>query len=243
MTEPIIEAQAVELWSGPPDGPHGEGSAPTDLAIYPQTIVALVGPPESGKSIFLKILAGLVPPAAGEVRWHGRPCARCLPKVAVILHPLTLCPWLTVLEHVEEPLQGQGGTAAERRERALALLQTLGLDGFETAYPKALSRVLQLCVGCARALVAAPEVLFLDEPCAGLDVLTAEHLRRTLVALLRQPQRPTRAIVFATRHLQEAVWLADHVVVLRRPERGTNSLWTNRMPLEAESWRYSKTRK
>jgi NitT/TauT family transport system ATP-binding protein len=226
MTEPIIEAQAVEPWSGLLDGPYGEVGGPTDLAIYPETIVALVGPPESGKSLFLKILAGLVPPAAGEVRWHGRPLERCLPRVAVILHRLTLCPWLTVLEHVEKPLEGRCCTAAQRRQRALTMLQALGLDGFETAYPKTLSRAMQLCVGFARALVDEPEVLFLDEPFAGLDVLTAEHVRRTLAALLRQQQSPTRAIVFATRHLHEAVWLADHVVVLRRPEPCADSLWT-----------------
>jgi NitT/TauT family transport system ATP-binding protein len=159
MIAPIIEAHGLELLLGSPDGPYSEVSAPTDLAIYPETIVALVGPPEVGKNLFLKILAGLVPPAAGEVRWHGWPLERCLPRVAVILHRLTLSPWLTVLEHVEEPPQGHRGTAAERRQRALMMRQTIGLDGFETAYPKALSRGMQLRVGFTRALAVGPEVL------------------------------------------------------------------------------------
>jgi NitT/TauT family transport system ATP-binding protein len=224
MIEPIIEAQGLELWLGLPHDPYGELSAPTGLAIYPETMVALVGPPRAGQSMLLHVLSGLMLTAAGEVRWHGRPLERCQPKVAVILHHLTLCPWLTVLEHVEEPLQGQRCTAAERRQRALMILQTLGLHGFETAYPKALSRGMRLCVRFARALVGEPEILFLDDPFVGLDVLTAEHVRRALVGLLRHQQSPTRAIVFATRHLQKAVWLADHIVVLRRSEPGTHAL-------------------
>lgn len=84
MNDPIIEAQAVEPWSGPPDSPCGKVTFPTDLAIYPETIVALVGPPGAGQSTLLHILAGLMPPAAGEVRWHGQPLERCLPNVALI---------------------------------------------------------------------------------------------------------------------------------------------------------------
>jgi NitT/TauT family transport system ATP-binding protein len=237
MIEPIIEAQAVEPWSGAPDNPCGEVTSPTDLAVYPETVVALFGPPGAGKTTLLNILAGLVPPAAGEVHWHGQPLERCLPNVAVILHRLTLCPWLTVLEHIEEPLQGQRCSAAERRQRALTMLQSLRLDGFETAYPKELSLGIRLRVGFARALVVEPEVLFLDEPFAGLDALAAEHLRGALVALLRHQQSPTRAIVFATHHVHEAVWLADHIMVVRRQVPRTSTLWTRMMPLEAESWR------
>ncbi|MDW8256774.1 MAG: ATP-binding cassette domain-containing protein [Acidobacteriota bacterium] len=174
---PIVEARAVEMFYLQPDGRRIEVIAPIDLAIYPDRIIALLGPSGSGKSTLLRILTGLVRPSAGEVLWHGQPLNSQRPNAAIVFQSFALFPWLTVLENVEAPLKARGLGRVERRKRALKILDMVGLDGFETAYPKELSGGMKQRVGFARALVVEPEVLFMDEPFSALDVLTAENLR------------------------------------------------------------------
>jgi NitT/TauT family transport system ATP-binding protein len=218
--EAIIEARAVEKFYAQPDGRRIQVIAPTDLRIYPDQILALLGPSGSGKSTLLRMLTGLAPPSAGAIFWHGRPLDGQRPNVAVVFQSFALFPWLTVLENVEAPLLARGVSAIERRKRALRILDTVGLDGFETAYPKELSGGMKQRVGVARALVVEPEVLFMDEPFSALDVLTAENLRGELLELWFERKMPTRAIFIVTHNIEEAVLLADRVVVLgRNPAR------------------------
>jgi len=218
--EPIIEARAVEKFYSQPDGHRIEVIAPTNLAIYPDQIVAILGPSGCGKSTLLRILSGLAPPSAGEVLWHGYPIDGQIPNVAIVFQSFALFPWLTVLENVEAPLKARGIGAIERRKRALKILDTVGLDGFETAYPKELSGGMKQRVGFARALVIEPEVLFMDEPFSSLDVLTAENLRGELLELWLNKKIPTRAIFIVTHNIEEAVFLADRIIVLdRNPAR------------------------
>jgi NitT/TauT family transport system ATP-binding protein len=218
--EPIVAARAVEKFYTQPNGYRIEVIAPIDLAIYPQTIVALLGPSGSGKSTLLRTLTGLTAPSAGEVCWHGRPLDDQLPNVAIVFQSFALFPWLTVLENVEAPLKARGIGAVERRKRALKILDTVGLDGFEMAYPKELSGGMKQRVGFARALVVEPEVLFMDEPFSALDVLTAENLRGELLELWLNKKMPTRAIFFVTHNIEEAVLLAHRIIVLgRNPAR------------------------
>jgi NitT/TauT family transport system ATP-binding protein len=123
------------------------------------------------------MLTGLSQPSAGQVYWHERPIARADVNVSIVFQSFALFPWLTVYENVEAPLQARGIPPALRRERSMRMLDTVGLDGFEGAYPKELSGGMRQRVGFARALVVEPEVLFMDEPFSALDVLTAENLR------------------------------------------------------------------
>ncbi len=127
-----------------------------------------------------------------------------------------LFPWLTVLENVEAPLQARGVDPEERRERSLRMLDTVGLDGFQAAYPKELSGGMRQRVGFARALVVEPEVLFMDEPFSALDVLTAENLRSELLELWAKKTMPTKSIFIVTHNIEEAVLLADRIIVLGR---------------------------
>ncbi len=136
------------------------------------------------------------------------------PDVAIVFQSFALFPWLKVLENVEAPLEALGYPAIERRKRALKMLDTVGLDGFETAYPKELSGGMKQRVGFARALVVEPEVLFMDEPFSALDVLTAENLRGELMELWLSKKMPTTAIFIVTHNIEEAVLLADRVIVL-----------------------------
>ncbi len=214
--EPIIEARKLEKFYAQPDGSRIQVIAATDLAVYPGQIIALLGPSGCGKSTLLRMLTGLSPASAGSVFWHGEPVRDGSPNVSIVFQSFALFPWLTVLENVEAPLEARGMIPIERHRRALRIIDAVGLDGFETAYPKELSGGMKQRVGVARALVVEPEVLFMDEPFSALDVLTAETLRGELLELWLDHKIPTRAIFIVTHNIEEAVVLADRIVVLGR---------------------------
>src|SRR5580693_7518956 len=215
-SEPIIEARQLEKFYAQPDGSRVQVISPTDLAVYPGKIVALLGPSGCGKSTLLRMLTGLSPSSAGDVFWHGQPVRDESPNVSIVFQSFALFPWLTVLENVEAPLEARGMLPIERHKRALRIIDAVGLDGFESAYPKELSGGMKQRVGIARALVVEPEVLFMDEPFSALDVLTAENLRRELLELWLEKKIPTRAIFIVTHNIEEAVLLADRIIVLGR---------------------------
>ena len=212
----IIEAKQVQKSYPQPHGDPILVIAPTDLTVDSGEIVALLGPSGSGKSTLLRILTGLSTPSGGSVLWHGQPIGAVRPNVSIVFQSFALFPWLTVLENVEVPLKATGVPAIPRRKRALKILDTVGLDGFEAAYPKELSGGMKQRVGFARALVIEPEVLFMDEPFSALDVLTAENLRSELLELWEKKEIPTRSIFIVTHNIEEAVLLADRVIVLGR---------------------------
>jgi NitT/TauT family transport system ATP-binding protein len=214
--ETILEAQSVEKSFAQPDGRQVQVIAPTSLALESGTIIALLGASGSGKSTLLRILAGLTTPSAGQVLWHGKPLSASRPNAAIVFQSFALFPWLTVLDNVEAPLIARGMTHPERHARAMRALDSVGLKGFETAYPKELSGGMKQRVGFARALAVEPEVLFMDEPFSALDVLTAENLRGELLELWLGKKIPTRSIFLVTHNIEEAVLLADRVIVLGR---------------------------
>ena len=214
--EPIIEARKLEKFYPQPDGTRIQVIAPTDIAVYPGQIIALLGPSGCGKSTMLRMLTGLSPTSGGSVYWHGHPVRDEAPNVSIVFQSFALFPWLTVLENVEAPLEARGVAEVERHKRALRIIDAVGLDGFESAYPKELSGGMKQRVGVARALVVEPEVLFMDEPFSALDVLTAETLRGELLELWQGKKIPTRAIFVVTHNIEEAVILADRIIVLGR---------------------------
>jgi NitT/TauT family transport system ATP-binding protein len=211
---PILEGRGLEKFYAQPDGGRIQVVSPTNIQILPDKIVALLGPSGCGKSTLLRMLTGLSQPSAGQVFWHGRPLDGERPNVGIVFQSFALFPWLTVLQNVEAPLEAQGVAAVERQKRAFRILDAVGLDGFENAYPKELSGGMKQRVGFARALVIEPEVLFMDEPFSALDVLTAETLRGELLELWHDRKIPTRAIFIVTHNIEEAVVLADRVIVL-----------------------------
>uniref|UniRef100_E6QP18 Putative ABC-type Taurine transport system,ATPase component n=1 Tax=mine drainage metagenome TaxID=410659 RepID=E6QP18_9ZZZZ len=214
--QPIIRAERIEKYYAQPSQNRIQVISPTDLSIVPGEILALLGPSGSGKSTMLRMLSGLSKPSAGQVYWHERPIAETEINVSIVFQSFALFPWLTVLENVEAPLQARGIAADVRRERSLRMLDTVGLDGFEAAYPKELSGGMRQRVGFARALVVEPEVLFMDEPFSALDVLTAENLRSELLELWANKTMPTKAVFLVTHNIEEAVLLADRIIVLGR---------------------------
>jgi NitT/TauT family transport system ATP-binding protein len=217
---PILEARQVEKSFTQPEGRCIEVIAPIDLSLAAGTITALLGPSGCGKSTLLRILSGLAPPSSGEVLWHGKPIGQSSPNVAIVFQSFALFPWLSVLENVEAPLLARGMAHDERHEKSMAALATVGLKGFETAYPKELSGGMKQRAGFARALAVQPEILFMDEPFSALDVLTAENLRGELMDLWLAKKIPTRSIFLVTHNIEEAVLLADRILVMgRNPAR------------------------
>jgi NitT/TauT family transport system ATP-binding protein len=212
----IIRAVGIEKYYAQPSQNRIQVISATDLEILPGEILALLGPSGSGKSTMLRMLSGLSTPTAGQVYWHQTPIAEAEINVSIVFQSFALFPWLTVLQNVEAPLQARGVSPEERRDRSMKMLDTVGLDGFEAAYPKELSGGMKQRVGFARALVVEPEVLFMDEPFSALDVLTAENLRSELLELWANKAIPTKAIFLVTHNIEEAVLLADRIVVLGR---------------------------
>jgi NitT/TauT family transport system ATP-binding protein len=215
-SEAIIRAEKIEKYYAQPSQNRIQVISPTDLSIVPGEIVALLGPSGSGKSTMLRMLSGLSRPSAGQVYWHEKPIGEAEINVSIVFQSFALFPWLTVLQNVEAPLQARGVAPEERRARSMRMLDTVGLDGFESAYPKELSGGMKQRVGFARALVVEPEVLFMDEPFSALDVLTAENLRSELLELWAKKTMPTRCVFIVTHNIEEAVLLADRIIVLGR---------------------------
>jgi NitT/TauT family transport system ATP-binding protein len=185
-----------------------------DVTVASGEVVALLGRSGSGKSTLLRIMAGLIPPSSGRVENSGRPLTGPNPDVAMVFQSFALLPWLTVFENVELGLEARGVKRAERAKRALKAIDLVGLDGFESAYPKELSGGMKQRVGFARALVVEPKVLFMDEPFSALDVLTAENLRGEIDDLWNAGTFPATSILIVTHNIEEAVFLADRVIVL-----------------------------
>lgn len=184
------------------------------LEVRPGEVVALLGKSGSGKSTLLRCIAGLLFPSTGTVTYRGGAVTGPNPGTAMVFQSFALLPWLTVLQNVELGLEAKGLGRTARRERAERAIDLIGLDGFESAYPKELSGGLRQRVGFARALVVEPEVLLMDEPFSALDVLTAENLRGELMELWESAEFPIKAIVLVTHNIDEAVLLADRVIIL-----------------------------
>jgi len=184
-----------------------------NLTLRDNEIVALLGRSGCGKSTLLRIIAGLMPPTSGTVAIEGEPVAAPAPQVAMVFQSFALFPWLTVLENVEIGLEAQGIGLDERRQRAIAAIDLIGLDGYESAYPKELSGGMRQRVGLARALVVHPKVLLMDEPFSALDVLTAETLRTDLLDLWCEGRMPIHSILMVTHNIEEAVLMCDRILV------------------------------
>ena len=184
-----------------------------DLTMQSGEIVGLLGRSGSGKSTLLRIVSGLLRPTAGEVVWRGAALQGPAPGVAMVFQSFALFPWLTVQENVEIGLEAQGIRRAERRERAEAAIDLIGLGGYESAYPKEMSGGMRQRVGLARALVVHPDLLLMDEPFSALDVLTAETLRTDLIDLWMERKLPVKSVLLVTHNIEEAVLMCDRILV------------------------------
>lgn len=176
-------------------------------------IVSLLGKSGSGKSTLLRLMAGLIKPSAGALYYREQKISGPVQGIAMVFQSFALLPWLTVLENVELGLEAMGVERKERRQRALKAIDTIGLDGFESAYPKELSGGMRQRVGFARALVVEPDILLMDEPFSALDILTTDNLRGDLLDLWGSKRTKIKGIICVTHDIEEAILMANRIVI------------------------------
>ena len=222
---------------GSKTGPEALILKQIELCVKEGEFLAVLGPSGSGKSTLLRIIAGLVPPTSGTVAYLGEPIQGINPGVGMVFQSFALFPWLTVLENVLLGLDGHELSRSEKLQKAMEVLDIVGLDGFENAYPKELSGGMRQRVGIGRALVSEPDILLMDEAFSALDVLTAENLRRDLLELWLEKKIPTKTIILVTHGIEEAVYLADRVVILSSGP----AMVVEDMPIQLPHWRDRKS--
>jgi NitT/TauT family transport system ATP-binding protein len=196
-----------------PDGDELVVLEKVNLKLRPGEIVGLLGRSGSGKSTLLRQIAGLDLPTGGVVNYLGHPVVGPASGIAMVFQSFALFPWLTVLENVQLGLEAQGVAEDEMRKRSLQAIDLIGLDGFESAYPRELSGGMRQRVGFARALVVHPNIILMDEPFSALDVLTAETLRGDFLNLWGEGQLPIKSVLLVTHNIEEAVQMCDRMLI------------------------------
>ena len=210
---PLLDVQHLCKSFRKPDGDQLVVLENVNLTLRPGEIVGLLGRSGSGKSTLLRQIAGLDEPSAGAVNYLGQPVTGPAHGIAMVFQSFALFPWLTVLENVQLGLEAQGVPAPEMRKRSLQAIDLIGLDGFESAYPRELSGGMRQRVGFARALVVHPSILLMDEPFSALDILTAETLRSDFLDLWGEGQLPIKAVLLVTHNIEEAVQMCDRLLI------------------------------
>ena len=210
---PLLDVRGVCKSFRKPDGDELVVLERVNLTLRPGEIVGLLGRSGSGKSTLLRSIAGLDRPTSGVVDYLGRPVAGPASGIAMVFQSFALFPWLTVLENVQLGLEALGVPEPEMRKRSLQAIDLIGLDGFESAYPRELSGGMRQRVGFARALVVHPNLLLMDEPFSALDVLTAETLRNDFLDLWGEGQLPIKAVLLVTHNIEEAVQMCDRLLI------------------------------
>ncbi len=211
---PVIELIKVCKGFAKPSGEPLPVLDDINIAIHDGEILGLLGRSGSGKSTLLRIAGGLIRPSMGEVRYRGLPLRGPEEGIAIVFQTFALYPWLTVLENVEFGLDALGLPLEQARRKAMAAIDLIGLDGFQSAYPRELSGGMRQRVGFARAIVSEPILLLMDEPFSALDVLTAETLRTDFLDLWIEHLLPTKAVLMVTHNIEEAVLMCDRILVL-----------------------------
>jgi NitT/TauT family transport system ATP-binding protein len=210
----ICETRNVTKTFRPPGGKALKVLDNISLDVRRDHITCLLGPSGCGKSTLVRILTGLIEPTSGEVLVYGQPLRGLNPAVSMVFQSFALYPWLTVAENVAMGLNGRVIELDRQKQMVARVIDRVGLEGFEEAYPKELSGGMKQRVGIARALVAQPELLCMDEPFSGLDVLTAENLRVELVNLWQDAKTDPNSVLLVTHNINEAVFLATRIVVM-----------------------------
>jgi len=212
--QPVIELMEIQKsFARGGDGQELQVLDNVNFRMHEGEIVAILGKSGSGKSTLLRIIAGLMKPTRGGIYYRGKAVKGPARGISMVFQNFALMPWLTVLQNVELGLEAQGVSRDERRERSIKAIDMIGLDGFESAFPKELSGGMRQRVGFARAMVVNPDILLMDEPFSALDVLTADNLKSDLLDLWGSKKTGLNGIIFVTHNIEEAVFLADRIII------------------------------
>src|SRR6476659_702772 len=230
MTAALCEARNVSHDFLMPNGSTLRVLENVSVQVKPGEVVALLGPSGSGKSTLLRILAGLIPPTEGEVLYHGTKTEGLTPGVGIVFQSFALYPWKTVSENIEIVLQAAGLPRGEIGARAERVIRTVGLAGFEEAYPRELSGGMKQRLGIARALSVNPEILFMDEPFSHVDALTAEGLRAEVIDLWAPEDTNPSSILMVSHDIKEVVYMADRIIVLSSHPGRVRTVVENPLP-------------
>jgi NitT/TauT family transport system ATP-binding protein len=218
----LIRLQGISQVFRSRDGARVAALDDVDLAVGNEQFACIVGPSGCGKSTLLRLVAGLIAPTRGTIEVGGLRVDGPREDVGIVFQKPTLFPWASVLENVLMPLKLMGRPTASHRQRAMDLLEMVGLGGFETRLPGELSGGMQQRAAICRALIHDPPILLMDEPFGALDALTREEMTLELLSIWQERRK---TIVFVTHSITEAVLLADKVVVMSaRPGRIVNDL-------------------
>lgn len=185
-----------------------------NLTLNEGEFLAFVGASGCGKSTLLRIINGLVPPTRGEIIYKGKPKTGINMECGMVFQAFALLPWLTVSENIELALEARHFTEKEKKQIAALYIDKVGLDGHEEAYPRELSGGMKQRVGFARALAIEPEILLMDEPFSALDALTSINLREEVLDIWNDPGVRINTVVMITHSIEEAVEMADRVIVV-----------------------------
>lgn len=211
---PISELKNISVYFELPSGVGLTVLEDISMSVNSGEILAVLGPSGCGKSTLMRVLTGLIRPAHGEVLVHGETLKGIHPSAAIVFQNFAFYPWLTVSENIAMGLESVKANKELIRERVGSVIDIVGLEGFENVYPKELSGGMKQRVGIARALAVQPELLCMDEPFSGLDVLTAENLMSEVLNLWLDHKVDIKTIFFVTHNISEAVFLANRIVVL-----------------------------
>jgi len=214
LSTPLLQVADVSKAFPRPDG-EGELIVlkGVNLEVAGGEIVGILGRSGSGKSTLLRLIAGLSEPSGGTLMYLGEPISGPALGIAMVFQSFAIFPWLTVYENVALGLEALRVPGPEIRRRSLAAIDLIGLDGFESAYPRELSGGMRQRVGFARALVVHPNILLMDEAFSALDVLTAETLRTDFLDLWTEGRMPIKGVVLVTHNIEEAVLMCDRILV------------------------------
>ena len=229
-TDTLCEARHVSHDYVMPSGGTLRVLEDITVAVKPSEVVALLGPSGSGKSTILRILAGLIKPTNGEVLYHDAQVHGLTPGIAIVFQSFALYPWMTVVENIEVVLRAAGLPESEFKDRSERVIRTVGLAGFEEAYPRELSGGMKQRLGIARALSVNPEILFMDEPFSHVDALTAESLRAEVLDLWAPQGSNPSSILMVSHDINEVVYMADRIIVLSSHPGRVRTIVQNPLP-------------
>jgi NitT/TauT family transport system ATP-binding protein len=210
----LCELRGVQMRFPGPKGQVKRVLEDINLAVRVDEVLCVLGPNGVGKSTLLRVLSGLVQPTKGEVRWHGERLRGVNLSVSMVFQTFALVPWMNVEENVRMVLRAREIPEDEVRTKAADAIQKVGLEGFEEAFPRELSRGTKQRVGVARALAVDPEILVMDDPFSQVDALTGEALRQEILDIWSDADNNPSSIVLVSHSITEAVLMADRIAIL-----------------------------